>query len=84
MLPQVGEFIGEETSLEWAINAEIKKVLNSDIKVHANCAFVPTFIGDAAFVNAALQTKLTQRRYALRCSRSKTWWCLTRRLMRGM
>lgn len=53
VLPQVGEFIGEETSLEWAINAEIKKVLNSDIKVHANCAFVPTFIGDAAFVNAA-------------------------------
>lgn len=53
VLPQVGEFIGEETSLEWAINAEIKKVLNSDVKVHANCAFVPTFIGDAAFVNAA-------------------------------
>lgn len=52
VLPQVGEFIGEETSLEWAINAEIKKVLDSDIKVHANCAFVPTFIGDAAFVNA--------------------------------
>lgn len=52
VLPQVGEFIGEETSLEWAINAEIKKVLHSDIKVHANCAFVPTFIGDAAFVNA--------------------------------
>ncbi|MCM1324849.1 MAG: aspartate-semialdehyde dehydrogenase [Acetobacter sp.] len=53
VLPQVGEFIGEETSLEWAINAEIKKVLNCDVKVHANCAFVPTFIGDAAFVNAA-------------------------------
>ncbi len=52
VLPQVGEFIGEETSLEWAINAEIKKVLEADIKVHANCAFVPTFIGDAAFVNA--------------------------------
>lgn len=52
VLPQVGEFIGEETSLEWAINAEIKKVLNADVKVHANCAFVPTFIGDAAFVNA--------------------------------
>lgn len=52
VLPQVGEFIGDETALEWAINAEIKKVLNRDIKVHANCAFVPTFIGDAAFVNA--------------------------------
>ena len=52
VLPQVGEFIGDETALEWSINAEIKKILQSDIKVHANCAFVPTFIGDAAFVNA--------------------------------
>ncbi len=55
VLPQVGEFIGEETSLEWAINAEIKKLLGGDIKVHANCAFVPTFIGDAAFVNVEFQ-----------------------------
>jgi len=52
VLPQVGEFIGDETALEWAMNAEIKKVLKTDIKVHANCAFVPTFIGDGAFVNA--------------------------------
>ena len=52
VLPQVGEFIGDETALEWSINAEIKKILQNDIKVHANCAFVPTFIGDAAFVNA--------------------------------
>ena len=52
VLPQVGEFIGDETALEWTINAEIKKILQTEIKVHANCAFVPTFIGDAAFVNA--------------------------------
>lgn len=58
VLPQVGEFIGEETSLEWSINAEIKKVLGGDIKVHANCAFVPTFIGDAAFVNAEFEDEI--------------------------
>lgn len=52
VLPQVGEFIGDETALEWSINAEIKKVLQQEIKVHANCAFVPTFIGDGIFVNA--------------------------------
>ncbi len=52
VLPQVGEFIGEETSLEWEINAQVKKVLDKEIKVHANCAFVPTFIGDAGYVNA--------------------------------
>ncbi len=58
VLPQVGEFIGDETALEWAINAEIKKVLQQDIKVHANCAFVPTFIGDAAFVNAEFSDEI--------------------------
>lgn len=56
VLPQVGEFIGDETSLEWEINAEVKKLLPYDIKVHANCAFVPTFIGDAAFVNAEFES----------------------------
>lgn len=58
VLPQVGEFIGEETSLEWSINAEVKKLLNSDVKVHANSAFVPTFIGDGAFVNAEFENEV--------------------------
>ena len=51
VLPQVGEFIGEETKFEWALNVEIKKILGSDIKVHANCAFVPSFMGIGEFVN---------------------------------
>ena len=51
VLPQVGEFIGDETKAEWAANAEIKKVFGSDIKVHANCAVVPAFIGIGAFIN---------------------------------
>lgn len=55
VLPQVGEFIGEETALEWSVNAEVKKVLGGDIKVHANAAFVPTFIGDGVFVNAEFE-----------------------------
>lgn len=52
VLPQVGEFIGEETKFEWLVNAETKKVLNGNMKVHANCAFVPAFIGAALYVNA--------------------------------
>ncbi len=51
VIPQVEEFIGEETKCEWRINAETKKVLGRDVKVHANCAFVPAFIGNAAYVN---------------------------------
>lgn len=51
VIPQVGEFIGEETSAEWSLNAETKKILGANVKVHANCAFVPAFIGIAQFVN---------------------------------
>lgn len=51
VLPQVGEFIGDETEVEWRINAEIKKILGGEVKVNANAAFVPTFIGDGAFVS---------------------------------
>jgi len=51
VLPQVGDFIGEETEVEWAINAQVKKVLGGNMKVHANLAYVPTFIGAGIFTN---------------------------------
>lgn len=51
VLPQVGKFIGEDTDFEWSVNAEVKKVLGGNLKVHANAAFVPAFIGMGAFVN---------------------------------
>ena len=58
VIPQVDEFIGEETKCEWSINAEIKKVLGKDIKIHANCAFIPAFIGNAAYVNVECEKDL--------------------------
>ena len=51
VIPQVGEFLGDETQTEWALNAETKKVLNGNVKVHANCAVIPAFIGCGLFVN---------------------------------
>lgn len=51
VIPQVGDFIGDETLSEWQMNAETKKIFGSNVKVHANCAFVPAFIGIAQFVN---------------------------------
>lgn len=57
-IPQVEEFIGEETKYEWSINAETKKVLNRDIKVHANAAFIPAFIGNAAYVNVECEKEV--------------------------
>ncbi len=52
VIPQVEDFIGDETGCEWAINAEVKKIAGAEIKVHANCAVIPAFIGCGAFVNA--------------------------------
>ena len=51
IIPQAGEFIGDETSFEWAMNAETKKVLGPNIRVHANFAVIPAFIGTAQYVN---------------------------------
>ena len=51
VIPQVGSFIGEETYNEWLYNSQIKQVLSSDIRVHANCTFVPSFVGTGQFVN---------------------------------
>ena len=51
VIPQVEEFIGEETAAEWAMNAQTKKILGGNVKVHANCAIIPAFIGCGEFVN---------------------------------
>lgn len=51
VIPQVGEFIGDETSAEWAFNAETKQILGGNVKVHANCAIIPAFIGCGQYVN---------------------------------
>lgn len=56
-LPQVGDFIGDETKYEWATDMEIKKILQSDIKIHANCAFIPSFIGIGEFVNVECENE---------------------------
>ena len=54
VIPQVGEFLGDETDCEWALNAETKKVLSRDIKVHANCSVIPAFIGCGEYINLSL------------------------------
>lgn len=58
VLPQIGEFMGDETHQEWQINAETKKVLGSNIKIHANCAVIPSFIGSAEYVNVECEDEV--------------------------
>ena len=38
VIPQVGDFQGDETVVEWAFNAETKQILGPDVRVHAECA----------------------------------------------
>lgn len=51
VIPHLGDFIGEETACEWSFNTETKQVLGGDVRVHANCAVIPAFIGSAQYVN---------------------------------
>lgn len=55
VIPQVDDFIGDETKAEWEVDAQVKKIFGEQIKVHANCAFVPSFVGVGQYVN--IQTK---------------------------
>ena len=58
VIPQIGDFIGEETQAEWAMNAESKKVLGTDVKVHANSAIIPAFVGAAQYVNVECEKEV--------------------------
>ena len=58
VIPQAEEFIGEETACEWAMNAQAKKILGGSLKVHANCAIIPAFIGCGEFVNVECGTEV--------------------------
>ena len=58
VIPQVGSFIGEETEIEWLYNSQIKQVLPNNAKVHANCAFVPAFVGQGIFANVEVEEEI--------------------------
>lgn len=51
VIPQTGAFIGEETEYEWQTAVDLKRIVGAKVKVHANFAVVPVFVGTGAFVN---------------------------------
>ena len=57
-IPHMGEFIGEETSIEWAFNSEVKQVFGGNVKIHANCTVVPAFLGQAQYINIETQKEI--------------------------
>lgn len=58
VIPQVDEFIGDETACEWAMNAEAKQIFGNHLKVHANCAIIPAFIGTAQYINVECEDEI--------------------------
>ncbi len=52
IIPHIDVFLDDgSTKEEWKMTAETKKILDPKIKVHANCARVPVFVGHAEYVN---------------------------------
>jgi aspartate-semialdehyde dehydrogenase len=52
LIPQIDTFMEDGfTKEEWKMVVETKKILDPMIKVHANVARVPTFIGHAEYIN---------------------------------
>ena len=59
-IPHIDVFLDDgATKEEWKMTAETRKILDPEIKVHANCARIPTFIGHAEYVNIETEKPIT-------------------------
>jgi aspartate-semialdehyde dehydrogenase len=62
VIPHIDVFLdGGATKEEWKMSAETCKILDPDIKVHANCARVPSFIGHAEYINIECEKPITDK-----------------------
>ncbi|MGB0747991.1 MAG: aspartate-semialdehyde dehydrogenase [Magnetospiraceae bacterium] len=61
VIPHIDRFMDDgSTKEEWKMMAETKKILDPAIKVHANCARVPVFIGHAEYVNIETEKPISE------------------------
>ncbi len=61
VIPQVNAFQKDgSTHEEWAIAVELRKLIDPDLKVHANCAIVPSFIGNGYYVTLETESPLSE------------------------
>ena len=62
VIPQIDVFMDDHmTKEEWKMVVETKKILDSKIKVCANCVRVPVFIGHAEMVNVEFEREISAR-----------------------
>ena len=62
VIPHIDVFLDDgSTKEEWKMTAETKKILDPKIKVHANCARVPVFVGHAEYVNIETEKEISDK-----------------------
>ena len=60
VIPHIDVFLDDgETKEEWKMTVETAKILDPDIKLHANCCRVPVFIGHAEYINIETEKPIT-------------------------
>ena len=62
VIPHIDIFLDDgDTKEEWKMVAETRKILDPAIRVHANCARVPTFIGHGEYINIETEKPITDK-----------------------
>ncbi|MBM3512886.1 MAG: aspartate-semialdehyde dehydrogenase [Alphaproteobacteria bacterium] len=62
VIPHIDIFLDDgATKEEWKMAVETTKILDPDIRVHANCARVGTFLGHAEYVNIETERPISER-----------------------
>lgn len=62
VIPQIDSFMDDgATKEEWKMVVETKKILDSSIKVCANCVRVPVFVGHSEMVNVEFEDEMTPK-----------------------
>lgn len=60
IIPHIGDFMGSgETTEEWKMTVETKKILGEEIELVATCVRVPVFLGHSLAVNIEFEEALT-------------------------
>jgi aspartate-semialdehyde dehydrogenase len=60
VIPHCGDFLdGGETTEEWKLVVETKKILGSSIKVSATCVRVPVFVGHSEAINIEFENEIS-------------------------
>ncbi len=62
VIPHIDIFLDSgETKEEWKMVAETRKILDPDIRVHANCARVASFVGHAEYINIETEKPISEK-----------------------